>query len=734
MRQSFAAVICVMIGLLSCGAPASESAPPPHTQPAPVVQPAPVSKPAPAPAAPAAPSAAPQTPPPQTPAPSPSTQPPPTPASAPATPAAETPAAPAKASAATQAAPATPARVDALGDALPPGAVARLGTNRLHHPSGVVGLAFGADGKSLVTVDNEGTLREWSVPDGKLLRTFDAPREPTDFASSSRDAKVLALSRLEGDAGLIDGASGLARPPLTHGNRAVVSPDGSWLANWIPVATTVSIQPVGGGAVRDLIADVEEFFAVAFDPSGARVALLAKQRVSAEERATHTLVSLRDTASGDELWHATVDGEWLISATFSPDGTRLYAGDGHGVVHVFDGGSGEQLRTWKLASKEGEGYGVWSLAVSTDGQRLVAAHGRAGVLVDTHTGGVLHELMGDGPIRAVALSPDGSLVATGCDDGTARLFDARDGHPILAAQGHQVGIAQVLCAPGSRSICTIGADGACLLWPEGGSAAPRELLREPVAHVVAAFSPDGRTLAVGCKETEVRLYDVASASLRARWSTQAVGPVALLAFASDGNTLATLNFDDIVRLWPLADGKPAAEAPSLASQPLGRLVTAMTWLPDGRIAVGVNKVEFIDTQSGAVTMRLMDTTPIADMACTRDGKLLATADANQTATLYRLDDPAGPGSRPRQLGPHRGRVYAVAFSPDGKLLATAGANDASVHVWDVASGTEVALLASDGGDIRTLAFTADGAALVGGGDDPAALVWSMPPAPAPTGR
>lgn len=633
--------------------------------------------------------------------------------------------------------PTPPAHVDGLGDPLPAGAVARLGTNRLHHPAPIVGLTFAGDGTSLVTADSEGTLREWSMPDGKLRRTLGAPREPTNGLSSSRDAAVLALSRLEGDAGLVDGASGLASgsgAELSRGNSAVVSPDGRWLAIWAPNASTVSLQPVGAGTARELIEEVDELYTAAFDPAGARVALLGKQRLSSEERATQSIVSLRDTASGDVLWHTPVEGERLISAAFSPDGTRLYAGDGHGVVHVFDAASGAPDRSWKLAANEGQGYGVWSLAVSADGQRLVAAHDRAGVLVDTHTGGVLHELLGDGPIRAVAISPDGSRVATGCDDGMARVFDAHDGHQILASPGHAVGILRVLCAPVGDSICTLGADGACLLWPAKASAPARELLREPMAQLTAAYSPDGRTLAVCCKDTELRLYDVASASLRARWSTEAVGPVALLAFAPDGGALATLHFDEAVRLWPLADGRPASETPSMATQPIARLVTAMAWLPDGRIAVAANKVEFVDPQSGAVVERLMDTTPIADMACSRDGRLLATADANRTATLYHLDAPGGPGSHPTQLGPHAGRVYAVAFSPDGALLATAGANDALVHLWDVASGAEIGQLASDGGDIRTLAFTADGTALVGGGTDPAALVWALPPAATPAGR
>src|SRR5687768_5172681 len=52
-------------------------------------------------------------------------------------------------------------RTDRHGDALPPGAVARLGTVRFRHQTEITHLAFSADSRTLVSQDCAGTLVVW---------------------------------------------------------------------------------------------------------------------------------------------------------------------------------------------------------------------------------------------------------------------------------------------------------------------------------------------------------------------------------------------------------------------------------------------------------------------------------------------------------------------------------------------------------------------------------------------
>src|SRR5262245_66005382 len=58
------------------------------------------------------------------------------------------------------------ARRDALGDPLPAGAVARLGSQRLKHTNRVIHLTFSPDGKQLVTVGDDNLIRIWDAHTG----------------------------------------------------------------------------------------------------------------------------------------------------------------------------------------------------------------------------------------------------------------------------------------------------------------------------------------------------------------------------------------------------------------------------------------------------------------------------------------------------------------------------------------------------------------------------------------
>src|SRR5262249_6696367 len=61
---------------------------------------------------------------------------------------------------------------DALGDPLPAGARARIGTARFHHGGLVRGLAFAPDGRTLASASHDHTVSLWEVPGGRELIRF----------------------------------------------------------------------------------------------------------------------------------------------------------------------------------------------------------------------------------------------------------------------------------------------------------------------------------------------------------------------------------------------------------------------------------------------------------------------------------------------------------------------------------------------------------------------------------
>jgi len=287
-------------------------------------------------------------------------------------------------------------------------------------------------------------------------------------------------------------------------------------------------------------------------------------------------------------------------------------------------------------------------------------------------------------ITSLAVTPDGSLLASGSYDGTIRLRRLPDGEPMATLRGHEDGVTSL------------------------------------------TVTPDGSLLASGSHDNTIRLWRLPDgecvATLRGHESW-----VYSLAVTPDGSLLASGSGDSTIRLWRLPDGECVATlrghksgVGSLAVTPDGSLLASesgrtirLRRLPDGECVATLRGHEYL----------------VGSLAVAADGSLLASGSYDSTIRLWRLPD----GECVATLWGYGGPVYSLAVTPDGRLLAS-GSYDSTIRLWRLPDGEPMATLRGHETPITSLAVTPDGSLLASGSYDGTIRLWRSPvavPAAAP---
>lgn len=415
------------------------------------------------------------------------------------------------------------------------------------------------------------------------------------------------------------------------------------------------------------------------------------------------------------------------SLAISPDGSRVATDADFGEVIVWETATGEEIHRFSAGRPV-----VIRVYFSDDGNQILAVDRTSEFtptarLWDSFTGAELAAFVHGSLIGDVALSPDGSLVATAGVDAVARVWDVESGQELLTLEGHAPaqssgsgllgGVANVVFTPDGRRIVTGGADGTVRLWNvEDGQ--PLAVLSKHQNEMFVVPSPDGNRLLTAGWDGKVFIWDI-SPELAAPELALALGheqPAGGAAFSPDGRLVAVGGQDGAVRIWDAASGR---QLMTLAGHT--GTVTGLAFTPDGRRLLTVandRTVKEWDLQPGHQPLTISDGRP-NEVAYSPDGVLLATLQAGGAIAIR----DSGTGSALFTLPGHPGvQTVFLAFSPDGATLASAGW-DGALKLWDVATG-EVMTTAGHTDRIWHLAFSPDGGRLATVSDDGSVKIWS----------
>jgi cytochrome c len=279
-----------------------------------------------------------------------------------------------------------------------------------------------------------------------------------------------------------------------------------------------------------------------------------------------------------------------------------------------------------------------------------------------------------GPVRAIAVAPDGATALSGSFDGSAILWSLQRGVALQVLRYHGGAVNAVTLLPDGRAV-TGGEEGRIALWKRGEQkpAAVLEGHQGPISAL--AVSPDGQWLASGSWDRTVRLWPLAGGSPRVLEGHQQ--SVNGLAFATDGAALVSVGYDATMRLWPLRDG----EAPRVMTLPVP--LNAVAVARDGEIVAGGadGKLYFLGATGDEQGTLNVSATPVTALAI--DARASGIAAGSVGGTIVLVERAAR--AVVRTFAETGTPVWAAAFLPDGHSLLTGGA-DHLIRRWDVQTG------------------------------------------------
>jgi WD40 repeat protein len=375
------------------------------------------------------------------------------------------------------------------------------------------------------------------------------------------------------------------------------------------------------------------------------------------------------------------------------------------------------------------GFGDASaIAVSPDGSLVAIGSALDQVLVFRSSDGSLaHRLDSGASTRAVAFSDDGSLLAAAGPNGAVGIWATAtwslqrtvmhveaDGFPAVA----------VTFSPDSATLATAGAT-ETRLWRVSDGGAVRTLATTAALVGAVAFSPRGDLIAAG-----ENLFRVSDGSV-----VLSLGPpmsVNAVAFSSDGEFVASMSRSrTTVSEWRLSDLKLVAEGSEV-----GAVFFDIAFRPGSHdLVVSTGRLEFWRVTDPAAALPQ----PLGSFAITgvlgdhlrfsANGSILAVAHGS-TIAVFNGASASLPTDAPRStIASLVSAETLLAFSPDGTRLVTGEQppswqlsylppRPSSVLVWDVAS--QSLLYRID--QAVSAAFSPDGQSLLTGGVAPAAGV------------
>lgn len=293
-------------------------------------------------------------------------------------------------------------------------------------------------------------------------------------------------------------------------------------------------------------------------------------------------------------------------------------------------------------------------------------------------------------VQSVAITPDGTEIASGSFDGTIKIWNLKTGELIQTLTGHSDAgeiISSIAISPDGKTLVSSSNSygGTIKVWDLSTGFLLYTLKAQGVGVSVVAISPDSQLLASGGEDGSIKLWNLELGQSLGTFSGH-FGRVFSVAFSGNGELFASGGEDGSIHLWNLKKIKGIVSFNNLE--------------PDRRLLGHLNTIHSV--------------------AFSPDSQRLASGSADKTIKVWNLKT----GKAIASLAGNSGTMLSVAISPNGEILA-GGSLLGRIKLWNLKTGELIDTLSAHSRWVESVVFSPDGHILASGSSDKTVKLWDL---------